>query len=214
MNQSGTALRERSNRLPPSANASSTASFKAISVIGPGVASSSLSYSGLKPEYPSEWGYSYYRIEQQGEAWTYLLTVSGSNWRNKPYGYHAPGYLVCESCSSAGKGWGGLYHFSDQAKSQPATAAERAELRNEWVGYPYIQLGPEHLEHYGSREGIRLGPLTVYAVLYRFVVKEGRGMFVDILAAQEGGLLVVHLTDGCVSFETTILLQSGSGRDP
>src|SRR5262245_15515449 len=154
MNQSGTALRERSNRLPPSANASSTASFKAISVIGPGVASSSLSYSGLKPEYPSEWGYSYYRIEQQGEAWTYLLTVSGSNWRNKPYGYHAPGYLVCESCSSAGKGWGGLYHFSDQAKSQPATAAERAELRKEWVGYPYIQLGPKHLDQYGSREGI------------------------------------------------------------
>src|SRR5262245_66409819 len=71
----------------------------------------------------AEWGYSYYSIEQQGEAWTYLLTASGPYWRNNPYGYHAPGFLVCESCSSAGKVWGGLYHFSDQAELRPATAA-------------------------------------------------------------------------------------------
>jgi hypothetical protein len=162
----------------------------------------------------AEWGYSYYRIEQQGEAWTYLLTASGPNWRNKPYGYHAPGFLVCESCSLAGKVWGGLYHFSDQAELRPATAAERAEMRKELVGLPYTRIGPEHLEHYGSREGTRLGPLTGYAVLYRFVAKEGRNTFAEIFAAQEGGLLVVHLTDGCVSFETTILLQASGGRDP
>src|SRR5215510_16109919 len=46
----------------------------------------------------AEWGYSYYRIEQRGETWTYLLTASGPNWRTIPYGYHAPGSLV-----SAGK---------------------------------------------------------------------------------------------------------------
>jgi hypothetical protein len=63
----------------------------------------------------AEMGYSYYRIEQQGEAWTYLLTSSGPHWRNKPYGYHAPGFLDCESCSSAGKGWAGVYDFDDHA---------------------------------------------------------------------------------------------------
>ena len=162
----------------------------------------------------AEWGYSYYRIEQQGEAWTYLLTASGPNWRNKPHGFHAPGFLLCEGCTPAGKVWGGLYHFSDQAELRPATSAERAEIRKEMVGLPYTRIGPEHLEHYGSREGIRLGPLTGYAVLYRFVAKEGRNSFAEIFAAQEGGLLVVHLTDGCVSFETTILLQSSGGRDP
>jgi hypothetical protein len=122
--------------------------------------------------------------------------------------------LVCESCSSAGKVWGGLYFFSDQAELRPATAGERAEIRKELIGLPYTQIGPEHLEHYGSREGIRLGPLTGYGVLYRFVAKEGRNSFAEIFAAQAGGLLVVHLTDGCVSFETTILLQSSGGRDP
>src|SRR5215510_15806659 len=116
------------------------------------------------------------------------------------------------SCFSR-KGWDGLYHFSDQAELRPATAAERAELRKEWVGYPYIRLGSEHIEHYSSREGVTLGPLTGYAVLYRFVAKEGRGMFVDILAPQRGGLLVIQLADGCVSFETTILVRSGDDRD-
>ena len=88
------------------------------------------------------------------------------------------------------------------------------KLRNELIGLPYTRIGPEHVEHYGSREGTRLGPLTGYAVLYRFVAKEGRNGFAEIFAAQAGGLLVVHLTDGCVSFETTILLQSIVGRDP
>jgi hypothetical protein len=161
----------------------------------------------------AQWGYSYYSIEQQGETWTYVLTASGPDWRNVPYGYHAPGYLICESCSSAGKGWGGLYHFDDRADLRPTTAAERAERRKEWVGYPYILLGPQHLEHHGSREGAVLGPLTGHAVLYRFVEKERRNTFADLLTAQGAGLLVVHLTDGCVSFETTILLHSSGGRD-
>jgi len=154
-----------------------------------------------------EWGYSYFRIEQQSETWTYLLTASGPHWRSIPYGYHAPGYLVSDRGS-------GLYHFNDQADLRPATAAERAKRRNEWVGYPHIRVDPDNLEHYGSREGITLGPLTGYAVLYRFVAKEGRNTFADLLAAREGGILVIHLTDGCVSFETTVLLGSNGGPDP
>jgi len=153
-----------------------------------------------------EWGYSYFRIEQQSETWTFLLTASGPHWRSIPSGYHAPGYLV----SSIGHG-GGLYHFNDQADLRPPTAAERAKRRNEWVGIP---VDPDNLVHYGSREGIALGPLTGYAVLYRFVAKEGRNTFADLLAAREGGILVINLTDGCVSFEMTVLLGSNSGPDP
>jgi hypothetical protein len=162
----------------------------------------------------SEWGYSYYSVEQQGEAWTYLLTASGPNWLNKPYGYHAPGFLVCDKCASAGNAWGGVYDFSARVDLRPPTAAERAQRRKEWIGgYPNTQLGPEHIEHFGLREGIALGPLTGYAVLYRFLAKAGRDTFAEVLAARDAGLLVVHLSDGCVSFETTILLQSNDRRD-
>ena len=160
----------------------------------------------------AEWGYSYFRVEQQGETWTYLLAAAGPNWRNIPYGYHAPGYLVCESCSE--REWGGLYHFSDRADLQPATAAERAERRKESVGYAPTAVGSDQLEHYGSREGLSLGPLTGYAVLYRFVARDGRNTIGDLLAARNAGLLVIHLSDGCVSFETTILLGSRGGGDP
>jgi hypothetical protein len=98
---------------------------------------------------------------------------------------------------------------------RPVTAAERAERGKEWVGgIPYIRLGPEHIEYFDSREGVNLGPLAGYAVLYRFVAREGRNHVVDIHAAQNGGLLVIDLTDGCVSFETTIILAANGGRDP
>jgi hypothetical protein len=159
----------------------------------------------------AEWGYSYIRVEQQGETWTYLLAAAGPNWRNAPYGYHAPGHLVCESCSE--RAWG-LYYFSDRADLQPATAAERAERRKESFGYPPTAVGSDHLEHYGSREGLSLGPLTGYAILYRFVAREGRNTIGDLLAARNAELLVIHLSDGCVSFETTILLGSRGGGDP
>ena len=160
----------------------------------------------------AEWGYSYFRVEQQGETWTYLLTAAGPKWRNIPYGYHAPGYLVCESCSD--REWGGLYYFGDKADLQPATAAERAERRKEWFGYAPVAVGSDHLEHRGSREGLSLGPLKGYAVLYRFVVRETKNNFADRLAALNDGLMVIHLSDGCVSFETTILLASSGGADP
>jgi hypothetical protein len=143
-----------------------------------------------------------------------LLTASGPHWRSIPYGYHAPGYLVCDRCDSSSIGHGGgLYHFNDRADLRPPTAAERAKRRNEWVDYG-IRVDPDNLVHYGSREGITLGPLTGYAVLYRFVAKEGRNTFADLLAAREGGILVIDLTDGCVSFETTVLLGSNGGANP
>jgi hypothetical protein len=51
-----------------------------------------------------------------------------------------------------------------------------------------------YIEHSGSREGINLGPLTGYAVLYRFVAKVGRDSFAEVLAARDAGLQMIHLT--------------------
>jgi hypothetical protein len=167
----------------------------------------------------AELSFSYFRVVQQGETSTYLLTTSGPKWRNVPYGRHAPGYLHCENCPGRASG---LYHFLDQANLDkntsvklPATAAERAEQRQEWFGYPPLRLGPQDLEHFGSREGIVLGPLRGYAVLYRFASREqGSKAWIDLLEWRAGGLLVIAVTDGCVWFETAILSKAIDDGDP
>src|SRR5262249_41540764 len=120
---------------------------------------------------------------------------------------HAPGYL------ESARGWGGLYHFSDQADVRPATAAEHVERAKELTASSIV-LGsaqPPDLEHLGSREGISLGPLTGYAVLFRFVAKEGKNS--DLAAARQDGFLEINLSDGCVSF-VTIRPGSSGGDDP
>jgi hypothetical protein len=156
----------------------------------------------------AEWSYSYFRIEQQGETWTYLLTAAGLNWRNVPFGYHAPGYL------ESARGWGGLYHFSDQADVRPATPAEHAERARELTSSSIVLGSAQRpgLKQLGSREGISLGPLTGYAVLFRFVAKEGNKN--DLAAAQQDGFLEINLSDGCVSFVTSIRPDSSGGDDP
>jgi hypothetical protein len=171
-----------------------------------------------------EWGYSYFQVKQQGETWTYLLTATSSDWRNVPYGWHAPGSLTCQGCSS-GPMRGGLYYFLAQADrnaneargspKMPATAAERAKQQQASWGYPSLTFGADRLEHIGSRDGISVGPLSGYAVHYRLLPKQlGSDSHVFDLAieklAEEGhGLLVIHLTDGCVSFDTTFMTELG-----
>jgi hypothetical protein len=169
----------------------------------------------------AESSYSYIRVAQQGETWTYLLTTSGPNWRNLRSRRHATGYLACENCPSAQEGAGGTYLFEVQAdlnaipSFKRPTAAERAERRTEWVVRSGITLGPKHLAHHGSREGIALGPFSGYAVLYRLVAQAPATEFwADTLAAQGGRLLAIHLTDGCVTFQTTILNKSRGESDP
>jgi len=153
----------------------------------------------------------------------YLLTASGPHWRDTPFGRHASGYLLCESCSSEPTESGGPYYFfsdpvpataaerAERRKERPPTAAERAQRREERVSYPFIRLGPEDLEHLGSREGITLGPLTGYAVLFRITAKPS--WTARALAGAEG-VLAIELTDGCASFATNILLGASGGRDP
>ena len=170
----------------------------------------------------AEWGYSYIKVDHQGETWTYLLTTSGPKWRNDALGYHAPGQLVCETCSSAGPAFG-PYHFSAQADvdaSPPAksaaTVTERAERREEFVGYPYVRLDRDRLAHRASREDIVIGPLAGYAIAYRLVAKDSE-KDVDwskFVAEGQRGLLVIHLTDGCASFETSILHASHNESSP
>jgi hypothetical protein len=76
----------------------------------------------------------------------------------------------------------------------------------------HIGLGPENLEHLGSREGITLGALTGYAVLFR-IIAEPSSWVARHLPGSEG-VLAIALTDGCVWFSTKILLGASGGRDP
>jgi hypothetical protein len=160
----------------------------------------------------AEWGYSYIKVVEQGEDWTYVLKASGPKWKIEPYGYHAPGFLSCRNCSSPSDDAGGLYYFFAQSQLDsfpvryPRTAAERVERHNEAFSYPPISLGPENLDHLASREGVRLGPLSGYAVAYRLTPRQSgsNASFADQLALRARELLVISLTDGCIAFETTI----------
>jgi hypothetical protein len=154
----------------------------------------------------------------------YVLTASGPHWRRDTRsGRHASGYLLCESCSSEPTESGGPYYFfpdpvpataaerAERRKERPPTAAERAQRREERVSYPFIRLGPEDLEHLGSREGITLGPFTGYAVLFRITAEPS--WTARALAGAEG-VLAIEVKDGCPSFATNILLGASGGRDP
>jgi hypothetical protein len=165
-----------------------------------------------------EWGHSYIKVEESGKVRMYLLEVTGRHWRNSPFGYHAPGHLACENCPPNAIQAVGLYHFvvEGDLKSNPdykhaINAAERAERRSETFGYPFVNIRPDHLIHIGSRERITLGPLSGYAVAYRLIAKgaDDTKTFADKIAQGNRGLLVLSLTDGCVLFDTTLLVGSG-----
>jgi hypothetical protein len=161
-----------------------------------------------------EWGPGYFKVRQSGEEWTYALAVAGPKWRHTPYGRHGPGHLSCPTCPTDPPEPGGVYgfiaqeHVNKNGAAFVMTAAERAERRVEGVAYPLFSLNPESLVHLGSRENLRLGPLTGYAVLYRVVTrKEGEPRtLADILGQADRGLVVLALWDGCVWLELSFFI--------
>ncbi len=160
----------------------------------------------------AEWGFGYFKVEEGGEVWTYAVRVSGPDWEHSPYGWHAPGLLACKSCFSHG-----LYHFASSVVpppgggeyKRPETAAERVDRRSEDFGYPYLPLGADALEHQASREQVVVGPLAGYAVRYSL-----KGYPAEKLTneGKKPSLLALSLTDGCVTFETTIVISSAEGE--
>lgn len=168
-----------------------------------------------------QWGVDSFTIEERGEVWTYSVRASGPFWRHVHYGRHGFG-LVCAGCAFSPPGAelpgglydfpGGLYGLAIHSAGLPPTAAERAERRKEFIGYPYTWLGPNHLEHSGFREDVVLGPFTGYAVLFRTVRGENsQKSTADIIAARSEGVLAIELTDGCVRFGAVSLVD-WSGR--
>ena len=154
----------------------------------------------------AESGYGYIKVVERGEEWTYGLKASGPKWKTAPNGYHSAGGLFCDDCMS-----GGDFHLfvqsgagSNPTLRPPTTAAERAERREEFF---VIVLGPDRLEHLGSREMVRLGPLSGYAVLYRFTLPGGN-------ASDRNERAAIALKDGRVEFEASISGRlSTGGRD-
>jgi hypothetical protein len=137
-----------------------------------------------------EFGLGYVQVREGTKNWTYVVTLAGLNWQQWPYGYHAPGSLRCRFCRASG-----LYFFgsppalyasdeSDGDRRRPLTAAARVQRSREVYGYPYRRM-TKTLVFESSREPISIGPLTGYAVYYK-------------------GLLVISVTDGCITFETAL----------
>ena len=155
---------------------------------------------------PTEWGFGYIQVVDNGEPWTYELKSNGPTWRGRPYGWHATGELVCETCPALG-----LYHLMPPTSlepytqlERPATAARRAERRTESFGYPPLRLEPTDLRHVSSHENVSIGPLSGYAVQYRELAKVPGGL------PQEAAILVVSVADRCVVFDTTISIRLDS----
>jgi hypothetical protein len=133
-----------------------------------------------------QWGFAYTRFTEGNSDWSYVVTLAGLNWKQSPYGWHAPGLLECRFCEAFG-----LYVFgvgSDRNRRRPPTAATRVERSSEVFGYPHSLFSKDQLEFLWSREPISIGPLTGYAVQYK-------------------GFLVISVTDNCVTFETTLKTQ-------
>lgn len=153
-----------------------------------------------------DWGFSGIEVKESGAFWKYVVSVSGPKWQREPFGYHAPGALICEACSA----WGLYYHRLASSKEKPpATAAERGQRRSEVFGYPHWMLGPADLEPEASREGITVGPLKGYAVRYALKIPPEKMPKRD--DGKKLGLLAVSLTDGCITFEPTLLIPAGEG---
>ena len=164
----------------------------------------------------NEWGYGYYRVEQAGQLSTYLVSVRGPRWRSSSYGYHAPGFLNCETCSGGGGSAGGLCGFTEERGVARPTTSERANRRAEAVGvpYPYIGVGPDNLQHMGTREDVRIGSLSGYAILFGIVPgAHGANLSVDKLAENRRTFLALQLSDGCVSFSLDLLSERGQDGD-
>jgi hypothetical protein len=164
-----------------------------------------------------EWGFGYMKVEDRGQAWTYSLETPGPMWRAEGAGYHAPGWLSCDGCSARGKGAGGLYYFitpsDEQNPPTPPTAAERAARSTEWFGYPPMRFTSHHLDVEGTREGLSVGPLSGYAVLYKVSLKDQEKDWAEGGLNDQRGLLVVHLMDGCMSFNTAIATDRTGNKD-
>ena len=133
-----------------------------------------------------EQGHAYVKMSGAGATWAYVVRVTGPNWRQASVGWHAPGFLICQSCQSDGLYQFGYFMFAiRQNNTRPPTAAARVQSAEETFGYPHRRLTKEQLEYQASREPISIGSLTGYAVRYK-------------------GWLVVSVTGDCIVFETTL----------
>jgi hypothetical protein len=116
-----------------------------------------------------------FKVADRGEKWTYVLQAVRPRWEISPPDRHFGGYLSCKDCASASTGAGGQFYWDAQyhwevpsysyvQKRPSVTAVERSERRTEWLGYWVLH--PNQLETRGIREGVKLGPLSGYAILY------------------------------------------------
>jgi hypothetical protein len=145
------------------------------------------------------------RYTKPGLGWTYVLQSMRAKWEIGQPDRHYTRYLFCNDCASASTGvWGEFYLGKHLYGS---TSVERAERRTEpfrnWV------LRPNQLETRGIREGVTLGPLSGYAILYRYYLPHISEP--DKPATVVRSLIVIDVKDDCVEFN--IILASEPATD-
>jgi hypothetical protein len=140
----------------------------------------------------------------------------GGDWKTGP-DRHSSGTLSASNLST------GYFHLSEKRSSErsrrPATAAKRAERLEEDVCLGacirFKPQGPIHLEHIASREAVRLGQFSGYAVLFRYTMKhwEDEAKAPDKYSIVQNSLLVMDLTDRCAELDVTLLARLRRDED-
>jgi len=162
-----------------------------------------------------------FKVTDRGEKWTYVLQPMHPRWEISPPDRHFGGYLSCKDCASASTGAGGQFYWDAQyhwevpsysyvQKPPSVTAVERSERRTEWLGYWVLR--PNQLETRGIREGVKLGPLSGYAILYRYQLPHISEP--NKPATVVGSLIVIDVKDGCVEFNASLASKpAADGND-
>jgi hypothetical protein len=163
----------------------------------------------------AEGGHGYVKVLKGSERLAYTIQIQGSEWQEEPYGYHATGQLKCSQCLGSAASASGLYHFSSEEDVQkfepeyPRAASQRIARGEESVGYPPVDLRSGQLKVLEVRDDLSVGPLSGYSVLYQVAPLAAGANRSEIEVAEEAfSLLVVSLTDHCITFETTVLINS------
>ena len=150
-----------------------------------------------------EWWAGSAQVLEGSNRWTYSMKSTGSRWKIGSFGWHAPGMLKCASCGH----W--LFHyFTDHGI--PPTVRERIARGKESFRRPSFHFNAADVVRFhaaellplASRDDIKIGPMSGYAVRYRATARPS--------SQNEPGawnLLILSLSDGCLNFETSILTE-------
>ncbi len=158
----------------------------------------------------------FFRGDQQID---YKIKSKDEHWKLYRRPHSTNGGLNCDDCSIGFPANGSIWitpnvrsNSSQYSRYIPKTAIERIERRKEVFSYPLLFVMGANLIPISSKEKIRIGPMSGYAVLFQIHelwIKDhdNRSDDGDAPEIRQLNLLVVSVFDDCAHLETKIVFQ-------